>query len=251
VAESVGIPLTYYHNNITGTLILCETMKKYDVRNLVFSSSATVYGTRNQPPLYEDMQIGGCTNPYGQTKFMIELILNDLYTSDNSWNITLLRYFNPVGAHESGRIGEDPQGIPNNLMPIITRVAVGKLPVLRVTGTDFDTPDRTGVRDFIHVVDLAKGHIKALEGQKKHAGLNVYNLGTGKGSSVFEVIAAFEKACGKKLPVEYAPRRPGDLPVSYAAVGKAERELGFKAEYGLDRMCEDSWRWQSMNPDGL
>ncbi len=251
VAESVGMPLDYYHNNITGTLNLCRAMKNHGVRNLVFSSSATVYGTRNLPPLSEDMQTGGCTNPYGQTKFMIELILSDLYASDNSWNIMLLRYFNPVGAHESGLIGEDPQGIPNNLMPIITQVAVGKLPVLRVTGTDFETPDGTGVRDYIHVVDLARGHIKALEGQKKYPGLRVYNLGTGKGTSVLEIIAAFEKACGKKLPVEYAPRRPGDLPVSYAAADKAERELGFKTEYGVERMCGDSWRWQSGNPNGL
>jgi UDP-glucose 4-epimerase len=251
VGESVGMPLAYYHNNITGTLYLCEAMKKHGVKNLVFSSSATVYGTRNRPPLTEDMQTGGCTNPYGQTKFMIEEILKDLHASDNTWNITLLRYFNVAGAHGSGRIGDDPQGIPNNIMPILTQVAVGKLPVLRITGLDYETPDGTCQRDYIHVIDLALGHIKALEGQKGRKGLNIYNLGTGKGISVLELVAAFERASGITLHKENAPRRPGDLPFSFASSEKAERELGFKARYDINRMCEDSWRWQSMNPEGL
>ncbi|KAI4453959.1 udp-glucose 4-epimerase [Holotrichia oblita] len=249
--ESVSIPLTYYYNNITGTLTLCEVMKKHGVKNLVFSSSATVYGQDNEAPLLEDMKTGGCINAYGQTKFMIELILKDLYVSDNDWNITLLRYFNPVGAHVSGRIGEDPQGIPINLMPLITRVAVGRMDVLKITGTDYPTPDGTCIRDYVHVVDLAKGHLKALAAQKKKGGLNTYNLGTGKGSSVLDIVKAFEKANNIKLNYEYAPRRPGDLAVSYASVQKAKDELDFTAEYDLVRMCEDSWRWQSMNPNGL
>jgi UDP-glucose 4-epimerase len=251
VAESVDKPLEYYHNNITGTLYLCEAMKKHNIKNLIYSSSATVYGIRNRPPLTEDMLTGGCTNPYGQTKFMTEEILKDLHTSDPSWNITLLRYSNPLGAHESGRIGEDPRGIPNNIMPIITQVAVGRIPVLKLTGTDFDTPDGSGIRDYIHVMDLAWGHIKALEAQRRQKGLHIYNLGTGYGNSVMELIAAFEKVSGVKLKVEPAPRRPGDLPSSFASTEKAERELGFKARYDVLRMCADSWRWQQMNPEGL
>jgi UDP-glucose 4-epimerase len=226
-------------------------MKEYGVKNLVFSSSATVYGTRNQPPLTEDMLTGGCTNPYGQTKYMIELILNDLVTSDDSWNITSLRYFNVIGAHESGRIGDDPQGLPNNIMPLITQAAVGRLPVLKLTGTDFDTPDGSGIRDYIHVDDLVRGHILALEAQNRRKGFHVYNLGTGKGVSVLELIAAFEKASGVKLNIEKAPRRPGDLGEIYSSAQKAERELGFKAQHDIHRMCRDSWRWQDMNPEGL
>jgi UDP-glucose 4-epimerase len=226
-------------------------MKEHGVKNMVFSSSATVYGAVNQPPLTEDMETGKSTNPYGKTKLMIEEILGDIYVSDNEWNITFLRYFNVAGAHESGLIGDGPLGEPKNIMPILTQVAVGRLPVLKVTGTDYETPDGSGIRDYIHVTDLAKGHVKALEAQKTRGGLNIYNLGRGYGVSTKEFIAAFEKASGVILPKEEAPRRPGDLSVSFASVEKAEKELGFRAIYDINRMCEDSWRWQKMNPQGF
>jgi UDP-glucose 4-epimerase len=252
VAESVREPLRYYHNNITGTLNLCEVMQKHNVKNLVFSSSATVYGT-TPPPLNENAprDIAAISNPYGRTKLMIEEVLRDVYVSDKSWNIILLRYFNPVGAHKSGRIGEDPSGIPNNLMPIVSQVAVGKLKELTVTGNDYPTPDGTGVRDYIHVVDLAQGHVKALGKLKDNPGVVAYNLGTGRGYSVLEVIAAFEKASGRKVAHKFGPRRAGDQPSSYADPSKAEAELHWKAIRGIDEMCEDSWRWQSQNPKGF
>ncbi len=252
VAESVREPLRYYHNNLTGTLNLCEVMQKHNVKHLVFSSSATVYGT-TPPPLKEDAprDISAISNPYGRTKLMIEEILRDVQVSDKAWNIILLRYFNPVGAHKSGRIGEDPSGIPNNLMPIVSQVAVGKLKELTVTGNDYPTPDGTGVRDYIHVVDLAQGHVKALDKLKENPGVVAYNLGTGRGYSVLEVIAAFEKASGRKVAHKFGPRRPGDQPSSYADPSKAEAELGWKATRGIEEMCEDSWRWQSQNPKGF
>lgn len=248
--ESVEQPLRYYHNNLTGTLHLCQVMQSAGVKNMVFSSSATVYGERNQPPLREDMPTGGVINPYGWTKMMMEQILMDLHVSDPGWNIILLRYFNPVGAHPSGRIGEDPQGIPGNLMPFIAQVAVGRRSELKIFGNDYPTPDGTCIRDYIHVVDLAKGHLKALEKLAAQPGLSIYNLGTGKGNSVLEVVQAFAKACGRAIPYKIVARRTGDLPVSYADPAKAERELGWKAERGLDEMCVDSWHWQSLNPDG-
>jgi len=251
VNESVSIPLKYYRNNISGTLTLCEVMEEFDVRSIVFSSSATVYGLPDHMPCTEDMPAGGCTNPYGQTKYMIEIILKDLYASDNRRSVTILRYFNPIGAHVSGLIGENPREIPNNLMPYITQVAVGKRECLTVKGNDYDTPDGTGIRDYIHVEDLARGHLLALEHMAGAGGCNVYNLGTGKGTSVLELVRSFEEASGRKIPYVIAGRRPGDIAVSYAGVGKAKRELGFQAEYGIKRMCEDSWRWQSMNPDGM
>lgn len=249
VGESVNIPLQYYHNNITGTLMLCETMEKYDVRRIVFSSSATVYGMPERVPIAEDFPLQA-TNPYGQTKLMIEQILKDLYNSDNCWSIALLRYFNPIGAHESGRIGEDPNGIPNNLMPYISQVAVGKLKELKIFGNDYPTPDGTGVRDYIHVVDLAKGHLKALKKVSLSAGIDVYNLGTGIGYSVLEVVDAFAKASGRKVPYKIVERRPGDVAICYADPSKAKRELGWVAKRGLDEMCEDTWRWQRNNPHG-
>lgn len=249
VGESVQIPLHYYHNNITGTLVLCEVMQASDVKKIVFSSSATVYGLPERVPISEDFPLGA-TNPYGRTKLMIEEILRDLYQSDNRWSISLLRYFNPIGAHESGRIGEDPNGIPNNLMPYITQVAVGKLPELRVFGSDYPTVDGTGVRDYIHVVDLAKGHLKALEKVLAGTGIDAYNLGTGKGYSVLEVVAAFEKASGRKIPYKLVERRPGDIASCYADPTKAKKELGWAAEKGIDEMCVDSWRWQKNNPNG-
>ncbi|WP_374724532.1 UDP-glucose 4-epimerase GalE [Calidifontibacillus erzurumensis] len=249
VGESVQIPLHYYHNNITGTLVLCEVMQAFDVKKIVFSSSATVYGLPERVPISEDFPLGA-TNPYGRTKLMIEEILRDLYQSDNRWSISLLRYFNPIGAHESGRIGEDPNGIPNNLMPYITQVAVGKLPELRVFGSDYPTVDGTGVRDYIHVVDLAKGHLKALEKVLAGTGIDAYNLGTGKGYSVLEVVAAFEKASGRKIPYKLVERRPGDIASCYADPTKAKKELGWAAEKGIDEMCVDSWRWQKNNPNG-
>ena len=248
VGESVRIPLDYYDNNIYGTLVLLETMKKHNVKKLVFSSSATVYGDPERLPIDEDCRLS-TTNPYGSTKLMIEGILKDLYVSDNSWNLILLRYFNPVGAHESGLIGEDPKGIPNNLTPYIAQVASGKLKEISVYGNDYPTPDGTGVRDYIHVVDLAKGHIKALENVNT-PGAHVYNRGTGKGYSVLEVIAAFEKACGKKLPYKIAPRRAGDIAACYAAADKAKRELHWQADLGIDEMCASLWKWQTQNPDG-
>ena len=250
VGESVHKPLEYFDNNITGTLVLLDVMRKHGCKKIVFSSSATVYGMNNVSPLTEDMEVGGVTNPYGRTKFMIECILKDLYVSDKSWSICLLRYFNPIGAHKSGTMGEDPNGIPNNLMPYITQVAIGKLDHLNVFGDDYDTPDGTGVRDYIHVVDLALGHIKAVEKVEGEDGLFIYNLGTGIGYSVLDVVKSFEKASGKEIPYVIGPRRDGDIATCYSDPSKALKELGWKAERGLDEMCEDSWRWQSQNPNG-
>lgn len=249
VGESVQVPLKYYHNNITGTLSLCQVMIDHNVKKLVFSSSATVYGVPEKVPIPEDAQVSA-TNPYGRTKLMIEQILQDLFVSDNQWSISLLRYFNPIGAHESGRIGEDPNGIPNNLMPFITQVAVGKLPELQVFGNDYPTPDGTGVRDYIHVVDLAQGHLKALARILEKTGVDIYNLGTGTGYSVLDVVAAFEKASGKKVPYRIVERRPGDVAACYADPAKAKLELGWEAKKNLEDMCRDSWRWQSNNPNG-
>lgn len=249
VGESVGIPLRYYYNNVTGTLILLEVMKKYNIHNLVFSSSATVYGEPDTVPITEDFPLSA-TNPYGRSKLIIEDILRDLYIAEREWNIALLRYFNPVGAHKSGKIGEDPNGIPNNLLPYISQVAVGRLPFLRVFGDDYPTPDGTGVRDYIHVVDLADGHLKALEKLKQGPGLVTYNLGTGRGYSVFEVLHAFEHACGKRLPYKVVPRRLGDVPVSYADPTRAFHELDWRANRGIEEMCADTWRWQVNNPQG-
>lgn len=249
VGESVSIPIRYYHNNVTGTLILCEVMSQYDVKRMVFSSSATVYGPKNPSPYIEDMPMS-TSNPYGSTKMMIEMILNDIYVSDHQWSVSLLRYFNPIGAHESGRIGEDPNGIPNNLMPFITQVAVGKRERLNVFGNDYDTPDGTGVRDYIHVVDLAKGHLKALEQILGTTGVEAYNLGTGVGYSVMDVKNSFERVTGITIPFKVVDRRPGDLPSYYAIAEKAMKKLGWKAEKNLDDMCRDSWRWQKSNPNG-
>lgn len=252
VGESVRKPLEYYDNNIGGTLALCEVMREYGCKKIVFSSSATVYGSSNISPLKEDMKTGGTTNPYGTTKYMIEIILEDFHKGDNEWGVTLLRYFNPIGAHKSGRIGENPNGIPNNLMPYITQVAIGKLPYLNVFGDDYNTPDGTGVRDYIHVVDLALGHVKAVEKMlNEDPAVNVYNLGTGNGYSVLDIVKAFEQASGQKIEYKIAPRRPGDLDVCYSDASKAFNELGWKAERGLLEMCEDSWRWQSGNPNGF
>lgn len=249
VGESVEKPLFYYHNNITGTLSLCEVMQKHGVKNMVFSSSATVYGLPESVPISESFPLSA-TNPYGQTKLMIEQILRDLQVADSEWSISLLRYFNPIGAHESGRIGEDPNGIPNNLMPYITQVAIGKLPQLQVFGNDYDTVDGTGVRDYIHVVDLAKGHLKALEKVMTSNGVDAFNLGTGKGYSVLEMVHAFEKASGKEVSYKIVSRRPGDIGECYADPAKAKDVLGWQAEKGLDEMCEDSWKWQKNNPNG-
>lgn len=251
VGESVQKPLEYYENNISGTVNLCEAMRDNGCKKIVFSSSATVYGSLNKSPLTEDMQIGGTTNPYGTTKYMIELILQDLYKSDNEWSVVILRYFNPIGAHESGLIGENPNGIPNNLLPYVSQVAVGKLEQVSVFGDDYDTPDGTGVRDYIHVVDLALGHIKAVEKVLDTKELNVYNLGTGKGYSVLEIINAFEKASGRKINYKIVDRRPGDLATCYSDPSKAYKELGWKAQRDLAKMCEDSWRWQKNNPNGF
>ncbi len=250
VGESCQKPLEYYDNNIAGTLVLCDVMKKNGCKKIVFSSSATVYGMNNVSPLKESMPTGGTTNPYGTTKFMIEIILSDLFKSDKEWSICLLRYFNPIGAHESGRIGEDPNGIPNNLMPFITQVAIGKRECLSVFGSDYDTHDGTGVRDYIHVVDLAAGHVKALQRVLGKSGLDVYNLGTGTGYSVLDVVKAFEKASGVKINYKIVDRRPGDVAVCYSDPSKAYAELGWKAERGIDEMCADAWRWQSQNPNG-
>lgn len=249
VGESVSIPLRYYHNNIAGSLVLLEAMQKYGVKNIVFSSSATVYGLADKMPLGEDTPLGA-TNPYGRTKLMIEEMLRDLHVSDKSWNIILLRYFNPVGAHASGLIGEDPNGIPNNLMPYITQVAIGKLKELNVFGDNYSTPDGTGIRDYIHVMDLADGHLKALEKLRNNPGIAAYNLGTGKGTSVLEMINAFSLASGKKIPFRVTGRRPGDIAECYADPEKAKRELGWTAIRNLNDMCVDSWRWQSNNPSG-
>ncbi|MGN1203705.1 MAG: UDP-glucose 4-epimerase GalE [Lachnospiraceae bacterium] len=250
VGESVQKPWEYYHNNITGTLVLLDVMRKHDVKNIIFSSSATVYGEPEQVPVTEETPKGSCTNPYGWTKSMLEQILTDIQKADPSWNVILLRYFNPIGAHKSGKIGENPNGIPNNLMPYITQVAVGKLPQLGVFGNDYPTPDGTCIRDYIHVLDLATGHVKALERLKKNAGLDIYNLGTGIGYSVLDVIHNFEEATGITIPFVFKPRRAGDIPVNYSNADKAFRELGWKAQYGIREMCEDSWRWQSSNPNG-
>lgn len=250
VGESVQKPLEYYQNNITGTLTLMGVMRKVGVKNIVFSSSATVYGNPEIIPITEECQKGQCTNPYGWTKSMMEQIMSDTQKADNEWNVILLRYFNPVGAHESGRIGEDPKGIPNNLMPYISQVAVGKLEKLGVFGDDYDTPDGTGVRDYIHVVDLAIGHVKAINYIFTNPGLDIINLGTGVGYSVLDMAKAFGKACGKEIPYEIKPRREGDIAMCYADPSKALKVLGWKAERGLDKMCEDTWRWQSQNPDG-
>ena len=251
VPQSVKEPLNYYDNNIAGTVCLCRVMDKAGCKKLVFSSSATVYGSKNPSPLREDMPTGGTTNPYGTTKYFIEQILQDLCVSDSEWGVSILRYFNPIGAHESGRIGEDPNGIPGNLMPYITQVAIGKLECLNVCGNDYPTPDGTGVRDYIHVVDLAIGHIKALDRLLKVKGCEVYNLGTGKGYSVLDVVKAFEKASGIKINYRIAPRRAGDVACCYADATKAKEVLGWQAQYDIDDMCADSWRWQSQNPNGL
>ncbi|MCD8336558.1 MAG: UDP-glucose 4-epimerase GalE [Lachnospiraceae bacterium] len=250
VGESVRKPLEYYHNNITGTLTLCDVMRKHGVKKIIFSSSATVYGDPAFVPITEDCPKGQITNPYGQTKGMLEQILTDLYVSDPEWNVVLLRYFNPIGAHKAGVIGEDPKGIPNNLVPYIAQVAVGKLEKLGVFGDDYDTPDGTGVRDYIHVVDLANGHVKAMKKFDDEPAVRIYNLGTGKGYSVLQVLHAFQRACGKTLPYEIKPRRAGDIATCYADPTKAKEELGWEAQYGIDEMCADSWRWQSMNPNG-
>ncbi len=278
VGESVAKPLEYYWNNIAGTLVLVEVAREHGVKNIVFSSSATVYGEPDSVPLTEDAPKHDATNPYGQTKSMLEQILSDIYVGDNEWNVVLLRYFNPIGAHKSGLIGEDPKGIPNNLLPYVAQVAVGKLAEVGVFGDDYPTPDGTGVRDYIHVVDLARGHVAAIDwmaGRRgsqgdeaakaasdrcsiygtsdidgTRRGVGVFNLGTGKGSSVLDVIHAFEHACGHKIPYTVKPRRAGDIAENYASCDKAASELGWVAEYDLDRMCEDGWRWQSMNPNG-
>lgn len=250
VGESVKKPLEYYHNNISGTLSLLKVMRKYSCKNIIFSSSATVYGDPEKVPITEDFPKGVCTNPYGWTKSMMEQIMTDLQKSDPEWKVVLLRYFNPIGAHESGKIGEDPQGIPNNLLPYIAQVAVGKLDYLRVFGDDYDTVDGTGVRDYIHVVDLAKGHVLSVDKIDKLEGVSIINLATGNGYSVLEVLKAFEKACGKKISYKIVERREGDIAKCFADASKAYEVLGWKAEKGIDEMCEDSWRWQSQNPNG-
>ena len=250
VGESVAKPLEYYMNNISGSLTLFDVMRNHGVKNIIFSSSATVYGDPAFVPITEECPKGEITNPYGKTKGMLEEILTDIQKADNRWNVILLRYFNPIGAHKSGRIGENPNGIPNNLMPYITQVAVGRLECLGVFGNDYNTHDGTGVRDYIHVVDLAKGHVKAIEKLKDNDGLNIYNLGTGIGYSVLDIVHNFEKASGQHIPYVIKPRRAGDIDACYSDPSKAERELGWKAENGILEMCEDSWRWQSNNPNG-
>ena len=249
VGESVSQPIRYYNNNITGTLVLCEVMNKYGVKNLVFSSSATVYGNPHTVPIEEEFPLSA-TNPYGRTKLMIEEMLRDLYIADNNWNIAILRYFNPIGAHASGRIGEDPKGIPNNLVPYIAQVAIGKRDKLSVYGNDYPTADGTGVRDYIHVVDLVLGHLKALEKLRSNPGVVTYNLGTGIGYTVLEVVEAFSKTSGREIPYEIVARRPGDIAACYADPSKAKPELGWCAEKGLEEMCKDSWNWQNGNPNG-
>jgi UDP-glucose 4-epimerase len=256
VGDSVTHPWEYYDNNIGGTLALIDVMREHGCKNIIFSSSATVYGDPLMIPITEECPKGRCTNPYGWTKWMIEEILTDLHTADvekndpNPWNVVLLRYFNPIGAHKSGLIGENPNGVPTNLMPYITQVAVGKLDKLHVYGNDYDTPDGTGVRDYIHVVDLACGHVKALQAIENKCGVAVYNLGTGKGYSVLDVVHAFEKANGVHIPYVIEPRRPGDIGTCYSAPDKAFKELGWKAQYDIDDMCRDSWNWQKNNPNG-
>ena len=249
--ESIRLPLEYYDNNITGTLVLLDVLRQYGCKNMIFSSSASVYGNPAQIPITEECPKGQCTNPYGQTKSMLEQVLMDVQAAEPEWNVVLLRYFNPLGAHKSGLIGENPNGIPNNLMPYITQVAVGRLKELNVYGDDYDTPDGTGVRDYIHVVDLACGHVKALQAVERKCGLAVYNLGTGRGYSVLEVVKAFEEANGVKVPYVIRKRRPGDVATSYSDPAKAERELGFKAQYDIVDMCRDAWNWQKNNPNGL
>ncbi len=250
VGESVAKPLEYYENNISGTIILCDIMRNHGVKNIIFSSSATVYGDPAFIPITEECPKGTCTNPYGWSKWMLEQILTDFHTADPEWNVVLLRYFNPIGAHKSGLIGEDPKGIPNNLLPYIAQVAIGKLQCLGVFGNDYDTHDGTGVRDYIHVVDLADGHVKALKKIDENCGVKVYNLGTGNGYSVLDVLHAFEKACGHEIKYEIKPRRAGDISTCYADSKKAHDELGWEAKYGIDEMCADSWNWQSKNPNG-
>ena len=250
VGESVSKPMEYYNNNIYGTLCLVESMRDAGVKNIVFSSSATVYGDPAFVPITEECPKGQCTNPYGWTKSMLEQILSDITVADKEWNVILLRYFNPIGAHKSGTMGENPSGIPNNLMPYITQVAVGKRDHLNVFGNDYDTHDGTGVRDYIHVVDLALGHVKALNKIKENCGLKIYNLGTGHGYSVLDIVKAFEQASGVKVPYEITARRPGDIATCYADASLAKKELGWEAQFGIKEMCEDSWRWQKNNPEG-
>lgn len=250
VGESTRKPIEYYHNNLETTLTLCDVMRKHNCKNFVFSSSATVYGDPAFVPITEECPLGETTNPYGATKSMQERILTDIWKADNEWNIMLLRYFNPIGAHESGLIGEDPKGIPNNLLPYVAQVASGKLEKIHVFGDDYDTPDGTGVRDYIHVVDLAKGHVAAIKGFEKLKGVQIFNLGTGVGYSVLDIIHAFEKACGKKLPYVIDPRRPGDIATCYSDPSKAEKVLGWKAEKNIEDMCKDAWNWQTKNPNG-
>ena len=251
VGESVAMPLEYYDNNLNSTITLCRAMKDHGVKNIVFSSSATVYSGDNEMPLKESSRTGMCTNPYGWTKYMSEQILRDTAFADEEWSIALLRYFNPIGAHKSGLIGEDPRGIPNNLMPFISQVAVGRRDHLNVFGNDYDTHDGTGVRDYIHVVDLARGHVCAIEYMQKHKGENVFNLGTGMGYSVLDMVKAFERVTGIKIPYEIVARRPGDLATVYSCPDKSAELLGWKAEYNLDDMCRDTWAWQSKNPMGF
>ncbi|MGM9662508.1 MAG: UDP-glucose 4-epimerase GalE [Oscillospiraceae bacterium] len=250
VGESVSMPMEYYDNNLNSTMTLCQAMRDHGVKNIVFSSSATVYSGDNAMPLRESCRTGNCTNPYGWTKYMSEQILRDMAKADGEWSVVLLRYFNPIGAHSSGLIGEDPQGIPNNLMPYISQVAIGRRECLNVFGNDYDTPDGTGVRDFIHVVDLARGHVAAIGYMRTHKGESVFNLGTGTGYSVLDMVKAFERVTGQKVPYRIAPRRPGDLGMVYADPAKSAEELGWKAQYGLDEMCRDTWAWQSKNPNG-
>ena len=250
VGESVHKPIEYYRTNIGSTLNLTDEMRAHGCKNIIFSSSATVYGDPAEIPITENCPKGTCTNPYGWTKWMQEQILTDIHTADPEWNVILLRYFNPIGAHKSGLIGEDPKGIPNNLLPYVAQVAIGKLPEINVFGDDYDTPDGTGVRDYIHVVDLARGHVKAIERFAKKDGVFICNLGTGHGYSVLDVIHAFEKACGKKLPYVIRERRPGDIATCYSSPAKAEKELGWTAEFELEDMCRDSWNWQQKNPNG-
>ena len=250
VGESVRMPVEYYSNNITGTLTLVKSMREHDCKNIIFSSSATVYGDPAFVPITEECPKGVCTNPYGWTKWMLEQILTDVHTSDPEWNVILLRYFNPIGAHPSGMIGEDPKGIPNNLVPYIAQVAIGKLEKLNVFGDDYDTPDGTGVRDYIHVVDLACGHVNAVAKLADREGVSVYNLGTGHGYSVLQVVEAFGKACGHQVPYVIRPRREGDIATCYCDPGKAAKELNWTARFGIEEMCRDSWNWQSKNPNG-
>lgn len=250
VGESCAKPVEYYHNNVTGTLMLADSMKRHGVKTIVFSSSATVYGDPDEVPIKESARVGNATNPYGETKVMIERILKDIYLSDKEWNVAVLRYFNPIGAHASGLIGEDPNGIPNNLMPYITKVAMGKLPMLHVFGNDYDTHDGTGVRDYIHVVDLAKAHLRALEVIKERRGVDYFNIGTGNGYSVLDIVKAYKEATGIEIKYVIDPRRPGDIAACYADPAKAKEILGWEAEYGIFEMCRDSNNWQQKNPNG-